>query len=189
MIKIRRHTFETNSSSMHSLVVMKTGEHVSKEKAREDIYIREGTNKYRIWNDEDVYFERYPFGILSTVADKFRYLVALYSYDEEKRNQIIEDFKSITGLDEIEFPDIDDEPFYGSVDHQSCCLVPSFLDKNKISFKEFMENDKYKVIIDGDEYCNWEKAKKSGLIATDEIELDIDIYSKDRENEDLDEER
>ncbi len=191
MIKIRRHTFETNSSSMHSLVVMKNGHECTKEEIEEDLYIsKDGI--YRIWSEEDMMFERYPFDILSTPSDKFRYLIASFSHSEEKRKEIIKAFLGVEkDIKEIEFPKNWDseEPFYGSIDHQSDGFIANYIDENKISFKEFLFNTKYKIIIDGDEYGIWEKMKEAGLINTNEIDIDInpcDVnYLSEVDKEDL----
>ena len=157
MIKIRRHTFETNSSSMHSLVIMKNGRECTKEEMEEDLYI-----------------------------------FASFSHSEEKRKEIIKAFLDVEkDIKEIEFPKNWDseEPFYGSIDHQSDGFIAKYIDENKISFKEFLFNTKYKIIIDGDEYGIWEKMKEAGLINTNEIDVDInpcDInYLSEVDKEDL----
>lgn len=64
-------------------------------------------------------------------------------------------------------------PFYGSIDHQSSGLLQRFLLREGITIKEFLENKKYVVIIDGDEYCDWDSFKYSGLIDIKNIEKEF----------------
>ena len=70
--QIRRSCFETNSSSMHSLVIKKEDEYVDPKKESENIYIHDGALSM-IWN---LYFDRVPFEILTSFYDKLRYAIA-----------------------------------------------------------------------------------------------------------------
>ena len=54
-------------------------------------------------------------------------------------------------------------PFYGYVDHQSMGLLQNFLEKHKLTWKEFLKDPKYIVIIDGDEYDAWQKMFDAGV--------------------------
>ena len=56
---------------------------------------------------------------------------------------------------------------YGGVDED---ILSPFLDKEKISLREFLTNKKYVVIVDGDEYCVWKSIKNTGLIDINKIE-------------------
>ena len=58
---------------------------------------------------------------------------------------------------------MDDVPFYGYVDHQSMGLLQRFLEKHKLSLEDFLKDPKYIVIIDGDEYCAWQKMFDAGV--------------------------
>lgn len=58
----------------------------------------------------------------------------------------------------------DDFPYYGYVDHQSSGLLQGFLDSHNITIKDFIFNQKYHVVIDGDEYCIFDDMVKYGLI-------------------------
>lgn len=74
-----------------------------------------------------------------------------------------------------------DYDYFGYVDHQSSGLLEGFLKKNNITLKEFLFNKKYIVIVDGDEYCMFDKAKESGLINLDNIQQefpDVNGYGK-----------
>ena len=53
---------------------------------------------------------------------------------------------------------------YGYVDHQSMDLLESFLRTNNITLDDFIFNDKYIVIVDGDEYNTFERLQACGLL-------------------------
>lgn len=81
---IRTGCFETNSSSMHSIVITKNDCHIDPEKI---VYDRD-----KEYNDETIYlsdgcwhlreisdgFGRYPFQLLTTMEDKFKYAMCEY---------------------------------------------------------------------------------------------------------------
>ena len=178
-IQIRRGTFETNSSSMHSLVIMKDNCEAVKRNEKEHIYI--GKNgKYRIHFEEDLEFERAPFRLLSKPSEKFCYLIACFRNDEDKREEIIEAFKKVyPEIKEVVFPndyysENKDEYYYGSIDHQSDGIGNDFLKDYNISFYDFLSNPKYKVVIDGDEYDTWGDFKRSGIIRLEDIDFEYD---------------
>lgn len=185
MIKIRNSVFETNSSSMHSLVIKKNGSKQDIKDILDTIYVRKD-GSYHIY-DEEISFDRYPFRILFTAVQKFLYIYAESSSD--KRKELLEFMKkTYPEIKEYEFPkkywiDEEDEDnnedkyYYGQVDHQSMGFVTNYLKNNNISYEDFITNTKYTVIIDGDEYGEWEKFKKSGLINLDEIETDINPFN------------
>lgn len=221
---IRRDCFETNSSSMHSIVVTKYDRPYKEEELPWEIRSKD---KIKIWSDDDLSFGRSPFEILSDVDDKIRYAIASRcSYMdsetcksfvedlEEKLRKVFPDFKGIElpkecyrlfrkqdgselknsdvhfdkWIDEnhdkgqwyyfdendnkqiaIETDKIREEYVYGYVDHQSVGMLERFLQEEGISLIEFITNRKYSVIIDGDEYCFFDKAKESGLINLENI--------------------
>lgn len=75
----------------------------------------------------------------------------------------------------IEMPNI------GSIDHQSAGLLKNFIKDKNITLKEFLTNKKYVIVVDGDEYCEFDKLLNSGFINKDFI---VNIYSG-RSNEDV----
>ena len=75
----------------------------------------------------------------------------------------------------IEMPNI------GSIDHQSAGLLKNFIKDRNITLKEFLTNKKYVIVVDGDEYCEFDKLLNSGFINKDFI---VDIYSG-RSDEDI----
>ena len=87
--QIRKGCFETNSSSMHSLIVTKKNENVrmTQKEIREEFYLDEDWYKERHKNDaEEIVridpweneFGRSPFAVLSSFRDKLAYAVAEY---------------------------------------------------------------------------------------------------------------
>lgn len=172
----RRNVFETNSSSMHSLVVSKDDRLLTKDELTEGMYIREdGT--WEIWSADDLYFGRSPFQCLTTFESKVRYTIASlcrWRSDKEKKD-IFEKIKAIVLGAIPECKDIKlptdyyekEKVIYGSVDED---ILSEFLEKNNIELKDFLLNKKYVVIVDGDEYCIYDDLKKSGIINKDNIE-------------------
>lgn len=223
LINIRKNCFETNSSSMHSIVVTNEDAPYSEDELKDDMYIHD--HKYEIWNEENLYFGRAPFQLLTTFSEKLCYAIASlcggYTSEEDMaRNfEMIENIvkKHIPELKIIELPqkyepifvtedgtevsyygvweendgvlyhhtkgskepvtrsEFDNvSPDCGYVDHESADLLRSFLEKKDITLEEFLINKKYCVVIDGDEYCEWEKMKETALINKDNI---VDEYS------------
>lgn len=174
--QIRSSVFETNSSSMHSLVIKKSSGYYTDEELHEDLWIHNG--EWDIWVDDKLTFGRTPFRCLKTFESKVRYAIASlcgWRKDAEERfkeiealvTEIIPDCWSIK-LPKVSWDWEDDAKIcYGSVDED---VLSPFLKNENISLKEFLTNKKYVVIVDGDEYCIWQDLKDSGLINIDEIE-------------------
>lgn len=87
--QIRKGCFETNSSSMHSLIITKENENVrmTQEEIRNEFYLNEDWYKERHKNDEkevvqidpwENEFGRSPFNVLVTFRDKLAYAIAEY---------------------------------------------------------------------------------------------------------------
>lgn len=177
-MKIRQSVFETNSSSMHSLVIAKDGHIQEIKEILEHKYI--GTKGiYNVW-DSEIDFDRSPFKVLNNAIDKLLYLVADARTDEDRKELIDMFLDTYPDIKGIKFPkeySDDEKIFYGYVDHQSNGFVTNYLKTNNILPKEFVTNTKYSVIIDGDEYCEWEKFKRSGLIDISKIEVDVNSWT------------
>ena len=201
---IRRNVFETNSSSMHSIVVTKY-DMINKPTDREDsVYLSHG-GKLAIW-DSDLEFGRSPFDVLVTPERKLHYAIAsilsnaVYGHitengdcDEYLSAKLKEFDELAMGLFEgckgIEYPlrtmhddkEEWEEPYLGFVDHESDTLLTRFLESENITLYEFVSDPKYVVIIDGDEYCVFNTMKHSGLVNTNNIvkEYCLDHYSYD----------
>lgn len=197
--QIRRNVFETNSSSMHSLVIKKDSEYVTYDEAMQDMWLdKDGLMK--IYGDS-IYYGRSPFQILLSMIEKATYVLASKSRhkNDDTYNEVVNAIRSVVPefkdfeLDfEVEqwraetWTEQDMERMYGKgnftladdkwvvwgydVGQVDEDILSGFLEKENISIKEFITNKKYIVIVDGDEYCIYKNMKKSGLINIDNIE-------------------
>lgn len=181
MIKIRQSTFETNSSSSHSLVITKQKvSHYTPAEAYEELHWIDSDGMWSPYGD--MYFGRYPFQVLSSFEDKLRYAYACapirrgrvkksgyegYWHEYYKITNVVKKFfgteYSFKGLDLKRCDSI------GTDDSK----LSYWLQHANISLIEFLTNKNIIVICDGDEYCIWTDMKKLGLINKDNIELAI----------------
>ena len=76
MINIRQSVFETNSSSMHSLVVVKNRKPYNSHELKLNCYHDDADFKLFGWSPDQCEFGRAPFRTLRTPIDKLRYYVA-----------------------------------------------------------------------------------------------------------------
>lgn len=113
--QIRRGVFETNSSSMHSLTVMKTNEKYTSEEILDDLYLYDDQNVgekecvWKIFSEDDLMFGRMPFRALVTFKDKWLYACAslVEEYNDEVFNDLVAiALKYIPNLKKIELPTI-----------------------------------------------------------------------------------
>lgn len=99
--QIRKSCFETNSSSMHSLIITKENENIkmTQEEIRNEFYLNEEWYKERHKNDEkeivninpwENEFGRSPFSVLSSFRDKLAYAIAEYCGDNYRMKSYIE---------------------------------------------------------------------------------------------------
>lgn len=110
--QIRRSVFETNSSSMHSLTVMKRDEKYTPEEILEEIYLcddRETCEKDCIWEpwEHDMSFGRSPFRALGTFTDKWLYACAslVHEYNDDTYKELVSlALKYIPNLKKIKLP-------------------------------------------------------------------------------------
>ena len=111
--QIRRSVFETNSSSMHSLTVMKRNEKYTTEEIMEDIWLsndretKEEDCVWDIWNDSDLSFGRSPFRALATFREKWLYACAslVNDYNDDTYKELVEIAKKyIPNLKRIDLP-------------------------------------------------------------------------------------
>lgn len=172
MIKIRNGCFETNSSSSHAMIMMKEDKPFS-QTFNPDRWLFNGT--IVIWGD-DLEFGRTPFEVLTDWFHRMCYAIASYGKDgfEEIESLL---YKRIDGLKEIEFSNYETEySKYGYVDHQSDGLLQAFLKEHNISLEDFIFNDRYMVVIDGDEYRVFKDMLDAGLINKPDIEVIKGVY-------------
>ena len=183
MIKIRRNTFETNSSSSHSLVITKnTNRYLTFEEAKRNIQYNydEETGIYEFpWSEDKYTFNRFPFKVLQEFEDKMLFLYANaprrarttkkgythYNAEYYKVTRYISKY-CIPGFKGIKLP-------RDRYDRPSCEAynVLETLERNNISWYEFLMNPNIIVICDGDEYCVWYDMKKLNLITNIEKEI------------------
>lgn len=169
---IRKRTFETNSSSMHSIVISKQVGEYTEEEIKESFFgyyrysERDGESfNIQFLNDihnEDLSFGRAPFDVLYTYCDKLRYYLASmrYTWTDDDYSEFIGKLKelhpfigSITFSVNSMYPEYDSNKLdYGSVDHQSACILRDFLLEKSLNVEEFLKSKSYVIIIDGDEY-------------------------------------
>lgn len=186
--QIKRNVFETNSSSMHSLVVKKRNEYYDESEIRENLWLHDN-GEWDIWNDDSLSFGRSPFECLRTFESKVRYSIASLCSYKDNAEEIFEDiskivYEMIPECTQIKLPKPDyynsDEIYYGYIDED---ILTGFLKDEGIDLKEFLTNKKYVVIVDGDEYCIWSDVKKCGLVNKEAIESEYPSrkYSDDEE--------
>lgn len=192
MIQIRRGTFETNSSSSHSLVVTKgTNEHYTPEEAwlevRWDMRNEDGS-WYRetatIWAPRgNMYFGRHPFYILMSFEEKLRYAYACAPYrqrsDPNKKDRVryYKDYASVTKkinkfLPQFKKVDFSYQRRNDGIGTDDSCLK-GWLKELNIDLIEFLTNKNIVVICDGDEYCIWENMKEIKLVDTNNFEKEL----------------
>ena len=164
-IQIRRGTFETNSSSMHSLVICNNYDndrYYTKEEleAEIDYYINKkgifnGKGTYTIfpgwggWTDS-WYFGRYPMFILNRFVEKFAYAYAT-GRDKETLEEIIKEYSSkIKGINWPKEAGTDNDNIFVP-------LQENYQDDEsyKEALKDFLTDKSKWVISDGDEYCTF----------------------------------
>lgn len=188
MLQIRRNAFETNSSSMHSLVVSKRIKPYTKRELAlgyED-WNKERDDDFKLWDYEGAKtYERSPFEVLRTPLDKLRYYCAatLGTRDkpDEKNLERITNFimrqTGITNPDKIKlYAEV--TTYRGShyIDYGAVYCNDSgqepmdYVAKHNISMEELILNPKYTIIVDGDEYCLFQSLFDAGIISTDELE-------------------
>lgn len=116
--QIRRGVFESNSSSQHSLVVMKNDDHYTAQEILKGLYIQ----KDGVWDVCGLDFGRELFRALGTFKMKWLYacasLVEEYNDDAYKELEALA-FKYVPGLKRIELP------------MTTTCIINKDLEENK----------------------------------------------------------
>lgn len=177
MLQIRQNVFETNSSSSHSIVVKKK-ESYSHDQFREeckDNYCGEGI--IRCWEMDMVYGR--GFDILIGWKDRLQFAIASYGDSPDAIEDMLDRLRkripefvdvSFSFRYEDDFDEAGVREYPGYIDHQSYGLLQRFVAEEGITLDEFVLNDKYIVIIDGDEYNRWDAIKETKIINMDDIE-------------------
>ena len=163
-LTIRKGMFETNSSSMHSIIITQNNSSCYEEGLK--CYYSGVLSFF----EEDMEFSRYPFRFLNTWRDKVAYTIASYCQEYEANGEDAKEFisklediikKHVEDFDHIELPDSEDTWYpFGYVDHQSKGLLQKFLSEENVTLEDFIFTPKYIVVIDGDEYCIFSDMKR-----------------------------
>jgi hypothetical protein len=173
MIQIRDNTFETNSSSSHSLIITDfDGKYTPKEMMK-NIYLWNG-NKDRMY-ESNLEFYRSPFSLLATFESKSRYAIAssdgrLADEVEKIWHKYIPNFNGFKfdmkteeyDYDKKEWVDLDEpKPIYGGTDDYQ---IEGWLKSYNVSLEDFLTMRRYMVVCDGDETREWYHILDSGLV-------------------------
>lgn len=186
---VRRGVFETNSSSMHSIVV--TNNDIKNISTKDYFWVWKApcNDKISFWRS-DIEFGRSPFDILSTAYDKIKYAYAsLFGYEAEEHvddngkpddelKERMRSFDSVVasvfeGCTGVDYPEDLRDAEWGYIDHESCNLLRRFLNKKDVSLEEFIRNPKYIVVVDGDEYQVFKSMKEANLINESNIAMEM----------------
>ena len=144
MVNIRKGSFETNSSSAHSIVITKNEVPYSTDN---DYRLNSNFLLVRPYNIEfgrafDIlpdWYTRMCYAIASLCAERF----------DEIEAAIKKHFPNIEFIDLPTDPwaNEDDAPYYGTVDHQSMGLLAGFLENHNITIEDFIfkQEKKYQI--------------------------------------------
>lgn len=173
MIQIRDNTFETNSSSSHSLIITDFDGKYTPEEMMKGIYLWNG-NKDRMY-ESNLEFYRSPFSLLATFESKSRYAIAssngrLADEVEKIWHKYIPNFNGFKfdvkteeyDYDKKEWVDLDEpKPIYGGTDDYE---IEGWLKSYNVSLEDFLTMRRYMVVCDGDETREWYHILDSGLV-------------------------
>lgn len=173
MIQIRDNTFETNSSSSHSLIITDFDGKYTSEEMMKGIYLW-GGNKDRMY-ESNLEFYRSPFSLLATFESKSRYAIAssdgrLADEVEKIWYKYIPNFNGFKfdmkteeyDYDKKDWVDLDEpKPIYGGTDDYQ---IEGWLKSYNVSLEDFLTMRRYMVVCDGDETREWYHILDSGLV-------------------------
>ncbi len=121
--------------------------------------------------------------IIPDVNDFYLYEKELPVYKDDEGNIVLKrDIKynyTYTDKNGNEHPvHKDKEEYYvipkiGMMDPESADFLEIILKRYGLSYTEFLRNKKYAIVVDGDEYYEWDNLKKSGLINLDFIKEEL----------------
>lgn len=176
MINVRRGVFETNSSSMHSLVVVRNPKPYNSRELQLDHYPSESCFELFSCVDNPS-FCRAPFQVLRSPVEKLRYYSAYYLGNEERYELIPKITGFISERTGVEPSKIDltshhgyDDGF-GYVESNDTGDDPmAYVEEHNITMEEFVLNPKYVVIVDGDEYEEFKKLFESNILNAEDFE-------------------
>ena len=184
MIQIRPGVFETNSSSSHSIVLMK------KSSPREMIdpdWRLDKDGMITFWENE-LGFGRSPFELLINWYDRLRYAIANTWGDEKKLDELRELCrKHIKGFRDFKLPKFRRTGKFdtGYIDHESMGVLDNALARYHATMEDFLFDDRFVVSVDGDEYCVFEAFMKTDMFNPDAVEAiypAIDLEDSDEDD-------
>lgn len=173
MIQIRDNTFETNSSSSHSLIITDFDGKYTSEEMMKGIYLWE--DKETRMYESHLEFYRSPFSLLATFESKSRYAIAssngrLADEVEKIWYKYIPNFNGFEfdmkaeeyDYDKKDWVDLDEpKPIYGGTDDYQ---IEGWLKSYNVSLEDFLTMRRYMVVCDGDETREWYHILDSGLV-------------------------
>lgn len=173
MIQIRDNTFETNSSSSHSLIITDFDGKYAPEEMMKGIYLWD--DKETRMHESNLEFYRSPFSLLATFESKSRYAIAssngrLADEVEKIWYKYIPNFNGFEfdmkteeyDYDKKDWVDLDEpKPVYGGTDDYE---IEGWLKSYNVSLEDFLTMRRYMVVCDGDEYREWYHILDSGLV-------------------------
>lgn len=173
MIQIRDNTFETNSSSSHSLIITDFDGKYTPEEMMRGIYLWDD-KKTRMY-ESHLEFYRSPFSLLATFESKSRYAIAssngrLADEVEKLWYKYIPNFNGFAfdmkteeyDYDKKDWVDLDEpKPIYGGTDDYQ---IEGWLKNYNVSLEDFLTMRRYMVVCDGDETREWYRILDSGLV-------------------------
>ena len=185
MIQIRDNTFETNSSSSHSLIITDFDGKYTPEEMMKGIYLWE--DKETRMYESNLEFYRSPFSLLATFESKSRYAIASsqgHLADEVEKiwRKYIPNFNGFKfdmkteeyDYDKKEWVDLDEpKPIYGGTDDYQ---IEGWLKSYNVNLEDFLTMRRYMVVCDGDETREWYHILDSGLVDKSHI-----IHDSERE--------
>lgn len=173
MIQIRDNTFETNSSSSHSLIITDFDGKYTPDEMMKNIYLWD--DKETRMYESNLEFYRSPFSLLATFESKSRYAIAssdgrLADEVEKIWHKYIPNFNGFKfdmkteeyDYDKKEWVDLDEpKPIYGGTDDYE---IEGWLKSYNVSLEDFLTMRRYMVVCDGDETREWYHILDSGLV-------------------------
>ena len=178
MIQIRDNTFETNSSSSHSLIITDIEGRYTPEEMMKGVYI--GDNGKVFMHGTNLEFYRSPFDLLATFKSKSRYAIAssggkFAEQIAEIWKKFIPNFKCFKFDETYDYWSDEEEkwiesetpaPCYGGTDDYE---IEGWLKKYNVSLEDFLTMRQYMVVVDGDESRIWYHILDAGLFDTSHI--------------------
>lgn len=170
MFAIRNGVFETNSSSSHAICIKNTNTNSAL-----DLHDRIDPNGNMLFLEDDLVFYRSPFRVLMSPYEKLRYAIAHASmYDPEEAAAYISSLEAIVrrynqGFNHFCF-ELNAGGYckYGGLEDY---ILLRWLEDHDVPMEDFLTQDKYFVVCDGDEYNIFRDMVLCGLVDRSKIQI------------------